>query len=247
MKLLYVFCATLAASAAWLAHGADTATIGAPSTLDQLLAGNRRFVEGKATHLHESIERRGEVAKGQHPTAVIVGCADSRVPPELVFDQGLGDLFVVRCAGNVLGDASLGSIEYAVEHLGVELVVVLGHERCGAVDAVVKGGELPGHLSAFTPAIAPVVESAKKKGGDVLDNAVRANAQRITRQLEECEPILSEYKHLGKLRVVAARYDLDTGEVEVLDTKPTGASRSSGAVGSLHAPSAEPAAAERQH
>lgn len=219
MRIL-LFCTALAASAAWIAHGADTIPNTKSSVLDRLLAGNRRFVEGKPLHQNASLERRGEVAKGQHPSAIIVGCADSRVPPELVFDQGLGDLFVVRCAGNVLGDAALGSIEYAVEHLNVELVVVLGHERCGAVDAVVKGGELPGHLNSFTPAIAPVVETAKKKGGDVLDNAVRANAQRIARQLEECEPILSEYQHLGKLRIVPARYDLDTGEVELLDTRP---------------------------
>lgn len=223
MRIL-LFCTALAASATWIAHGADTVPAPKASPLDRLLAGNRRFVEGKPLHQNTSLERRGEVAKGQHPSAVIVGCADSRVPPELVFDQGLGDLFVVRCAGNVLGDAALGSIEYAVEHLNVELVLVLGHERCGAVDAVVKGGELPGHLNAFTSAIAPVVESAKKKGGDVLDNAVRSNAQRIARQLEECEPILSEYHHLGKLRVVPARYDLDTGEVELLETRATSGS-----------------------
>jgi len=219
---LFAFCAALTTSALLISNGPTTHEASATegnSPLDRLAAGNQRYVEGKPSHFHESAERRGEVAKGQHPFAVIVGCADSRVPPEIVFDQGLGDLFVVRSAGEVLGDASIGSIEYAVEHLGCELVVVLGHERCGAVDAVLKGGDLPAHLSAFTPAILPVVDGAKKKGGDVLDNAVRANASRIARQLSECEPILSEYVHLKKLQVVSARYDLDTGVVEFLDAK----------------------------
>ena len=222
---LFAFCAALTTSALLISNGPSTREAAATqgnSPLDRLVAGNQRFAEGKPTSIHEGVERRGEVAKGQHPFAVIVGCSDSRVPPELVFDQGLGDLFVVRSAGEVLGDASIGSIEYAIEHLGCELVVVLGHERCGAVDAVVKGGDLPAHLSAFTPAILPVVEGAKKKGGDVLDNAVRANASRIARQLSECGPILSEYVHLDKLKIVAARYDLDTGVVEFLDAKKPG-------------------------
>lgn len=195
-------------------------TLEGDAPLDRLMAGNRRFVEGRSEHLDDaSAARRSEVAKGQHPFAIVVGCADSRVPPELVFDQGLGALFVVRSAGNVLGDAAIGTIEYGVEHLGCELVIVLGHERCGAVNAVLKGGDLPGHLSSFVPAIRPVIDGAKKKGGDVLDNAVRANAARIARELAECEPILSEFVHLGRLQVVGARYDLDTGVVELLDGK----------------------------
>jgi len=228
MKLM-LFCIALAMSAAYISGnpGANTTTRAEGNApLDKLVQGNERFASGTATNFHESIERRGEVAKGQHPFAVIVGCSDSRVPPELVFDQGLGDLFVVRVAGEVLGDGALGSIEYAVEHLGCELVVVLGHERCGAVDAVVQGGELPGHLSAFTPAIVPVIAEAKKKGGDVLDNAVRAHAQRVARQLTDCEPTLSEYVHLGKLQIVAARYDLDSGVVEFLE--PSKTARSTG-------------------
>lgn len=219
MKLL-LFCIALAMSAAYISGnpGPNTTTRAEGNApLDKLVQGNERFASGAPTHFHETLERRGEIAKGQHPFAVVVGCSDSRVPPELVFDQGLGDLFVVRTAGEVLGDGALGSIEYAVEHLGCELVVVLGHERCGAVGAVVQGGELPGHLSSFTPAILPVIAEAKKKGGDVLDNAVRAHAQRVVRQLAECEPILSEYVHLGKLQIVGARYDLDTGVVEFFE------------------------------
>jgi carbonic anhydrase len=201
---------------AWRNRAPEAAAGESAGALEALASGNERFVMGEPKHGHQTLERRSEVAMGQKPFAVIVGCADSRVPPELVFDQGLGDLFVVRCAGNVLGDAGIGSIEYAVEHLGARLVVVLAHERCGAVDAVVKGGHLPGHIAAFEPAIEPVVADAMRAGGDVLDNAVRLNAQKIAHELETCEPILSEFVHEEKLTVVAARYDLDTGEVEWL-------------------------------
>ncbi|NOT31559.1 MAG: carbonic anhydrase [Planctomycetes bacterium] len=184
---------------------------------ERLESGNERFASGEPARMHQSFERRSEVALSQSPFAVIVGCADSRVPPELVFDQGLGDLFVVRCAGNVLGAAALGSIEYAVEHLGCELVVVLGHERCGAVAAVQKGGKLPGHLAAFVPVISRVIQEAEHLGGDVLDQAVRLNARRIAGDLRGSDPILAELVHARKLAIVSARYDLDTGAVEWLD------------------------------
>lgn len=217
-KALWLFpLASLPAFFAWRHHAPEAAAREENGTLAALTAGNERFVIGEMTHFHQSVERRSEVAMGQKPFAVIVGCADSRVPPEVVFDQGLGDLFVVRCAGNALGDAAIGSIEYAVEHLGARLVVVLGHERCGAVDAVVKGGHLPGHIAAFEPAIEPIVADALRAGGDVLDNAVRLNALHVAQQLEVCEPILSEFVHEEKLTIVAARYDLDTGEVEWLE------------------------------
>lgn len=219
MKLI-VFCSALFGAALLISNGpipSEASATEGNSPLERLVAGNLRFAQGNSTALHEGSDRRAEVAKGQHPFAVIVGCSDSRVSPELVFDQGLGDLFVVRSAGQVLGDAALGSIEYAVEHLGCELVVVLGHERCGTVKAVLDGGDLPAHMSSFTSSILPVVAGAKKRGGDVLDNAVRANASRITRQLAECEPVLSEYVHLGRVKIVAANYDLDTGLVEFID------------------------------
>lgn len=210
------------AALVWRHHAPEAVANESSGTLEALLAGNTRFVTGEMKHFHQTVERRSEVAMGQKPFAVIVGCADSRVPPELVFDQGLGDLFVVRCAGNALGDAAMGSIEYAVEHLGAKLVIVLGHERCGAVDAVVKGGELPGHIAAFVPAIEPVVADALRAGGDVLDNAVRLNALHVAHQIETSEPILSEFVHEEKLTVVAARYDLDTGEVEWLESAKAG-------------------------
>lgn len=209
------------------AHAPPAAATNHADHADHMAAladGNARFVSGHSLHENTDPARRREVATGQHPFAVIVGCADSRVAPEVVFDQGLGELFVVRCAGNVLGDPGIASIEYAVEHLGCELIVVLGHERCGAVDAVLKGGKLPGHLGSLATPIAPAVEEARRmagevKPGDILDEAVRANVRRVVKEIAASAPILAGHVKAGKARVVGARYDLDTGEVEFLGTK----------------------------
>ncbi|MBX3086491.1 MAG: carbonic anhydrase [Anaerolineae bacterium] len=193
--------------------------------LKRLLDGNARFVSGKATHDHQNAARQAEVATGQAPFAVIVSCADSRVPPEIVFDQGLGDLFVVRTAGNIVDDVVLGSIEYAVANLGATLIMVLGHERCGAVHAAVEAEEgtaFPGHIAALAEAIKPAVESVKEhEGHDVeeaafLDLCVRENIQRTTASLAAAEPIVAQYVRDGKVKVVGARYDLDEVKVELL-------------------------------
>jgi carbonic anhydrase len=151
--------------------------------LKRLMEGNDRFVEGKMKP-HDFISERAELALGQNPFAVIVGCSDSRVAPEIVFDEGLGDLFVVRNAGEVVDDAALGSIEYAIEYLGTTLVVVLGHERCGAVSAAVAGGKVLGHIAAVLKDIEPAVQEAKGKPGDPIENAVRAQAVQVARQLQ---------------------------------------------------------------
>ncbi len=183
--------------------------------LGELVNGNRRYASGKPEHERQTKERRSELANAQHPFAVVVGCSDSRVPPEVVFDQGLGDLFVVRVAGNVVDQAALGSIEYAVEHLGASLIVVLGHERCGAIKAALDGVGLDGHIGALAAELSPAIKTARSmKGDDLLDNAVRANVLRVVDELETSEPILAELVHDGKLEVVGARYDLDTGEVD---------------------------------
>jgi len=186
--------------------------------LKRLLQGNARFVSGHLTHAgpEQIAEARGAGAKGQNPFAVIVGCSDSRVGPEIVFDQGLGDLFVVRTAGEVVDSAALGSIEYAVEHLGSSLIVVLGHERCGAVSAAVAGAKEPGHIAAVLKAIEPAVKQTKGNPGDPVENAVRAQALDVAKQLQEAEPILAERVQSGKLKIVAARYDLDTGKIDLL-------------------------------
>lgn len=185
------------------------------SALQRLMEGNDRYVQGKMKP-HDFIGERCSLALGQNPFAVIVGCSDSRVGPEIVFDQGLGDLFVVRTAGEVVDEAALGSIEYAVEHLGSTLILVLGHERCGAVSAAVVGGKAPGHIAAVLKAIEPAVKQAREKSGDLIENAVRAQAVEVARRLQNAEPILVERVRSGQLKIVAARYDLDTGKVELL-------------------------------
>src|SRR5438132_1987946 len=197
---------------------AGPSTVSPDEALKRLLRGNARFVSGHLAHAgpEEIAEARSAVAKGQNPFAVIVGCSDSRVGPEIVFDQGVGDLFVVRTAGEVVDATALGSIEYAVEHLGSPLIVVLGHERCGAVSAAVAGAREPGHIAALLKAIEPAVKQTKGNPGDPVENAVRAQALDVAKQLQEAEPILAERVQSGKLKIVAARYDLDTGKIDLL-------------------------------
>ena len=192
-----------------------TTNISAEQALKLLLEGNQRYSVHKMTYPHQDGERLLKMAKGQTPFAIILSCADSRVPPEIVFDQGLGDLFVVRVAGNILDDAILGSIEFAAGNLHVPLVMVLGHERCGAVAATVTGGTVPSHISALTRAIQPAVDKVKGKPGDVLDNAVRANVQMVVEQIKASEP-LAALVQSKKLQVIGGRYDLDQGAVEII-------------------------------
>jgi carbonic anhydrase len=192
--------------------------ITAQQALQKLAEGNARFVQEKGDHPHQSAERRAEVVSGQNPFAVILGCSDSRVPPEIIFDQGIGDLFVVRTAGQVVDDVALGSIEYAIEHLGVPLVVVLGHDQCGAVNATISGGEAAGHIGSLVAAINPAVERARKKGREeqLLSNSIDENSRQIALQLRSSEPLLSELAKEGNLEIVGARYRLDSGRVEIL-------------------------------
>jgi carbonic anhydrase len=182
--------------------------------LRALREGNRRFAAGRAVHPHQDAARREEILPGQRPFAVILACSDSRVPPEIIFDQGLGDLFVVRTAGDVVDDVALGSIEYAVEHLGVPLVVVLGHTRCGAVTATLHGDEVSGHIAAIVQAILPAVQEARRLPGDPLSNAIDAHIRHVVAYLRATSPILAEREHAGTLRIVGARYNLENGEVE---------------------------------
>ncbi len=190
-----------------------SAPVTADAALAKLMDGNRRFVAGRHENSSRSPERRAELTQTQKPSAIIVSCSDSRVGPEVVFDQGLGDIFVIRTAGEVLDAPGLGSIEYAVEHLGSPLILVLGHERCGAVSAAVASGHAPGHINALVSAIRPAVEETKGQPGDHVDNAVRANVRRVVRQLKNSQPILAEFSHAGKVKIVGAYYDLDTGAV----------------------------------
>jgi carbonic anhydrase len=204
------------APATALASVAKESSITADQALQRLIEGNGRFVAGAATHPDQTPQRRAELVKGQSPFAIVLTCSDSRVPPELFLDQGLGGLFVIRNAGNILDDHVIGSMEYAVEHLHVPLVLVVGHEKCGAVSAAVAGGEAPGHIRSVVEALEPAVEQAKNQPGDRVENSVRSNAQRVAEILTHVEPILKDAVNNGKLLVVAARYDLTTGRLEIL-------------------------------
>ncbi|OPY05877.1 MAG: Carbonic anhydrase 2 [Syntrophorhabdus sp. PtaB.Bin184] len=184
--------------------------------LQTLLDGNKRFAAMKQAHPNQDRARRDEVSAGQKPFAVIVGCSDSRIPPEILFDQGIGDLFIIRLAGNIVDDIALGSIEYAVDHLGTPLVVVLGHSKCGAVTATAQGGEAHGHIGAIANAILPALENVKGQSGDLVDNAIRENAKLVTTAIASSKPILEKMVKDGKIAVIPLYYDIDTGLVEKL-------------------------------
>lgn len=184
--------------------------------LQKLTEGNKRYAAGKPVYPNQTMKRREEVAKNQSPFAVIISCSDSRVPPEIIFDRGLGDLFVVRVAGNIVGDVVMGSIEYAVEHLGVQLTVVLGHNRCGVVDAAIKSDGFHGSIDSLIKAIKPAVERAKSQTGNLQDNAVKANVKIVVDQLKSSKPILCELVKNNKLMIIGAFYDLDSGLVDTI-------------------------------
>ncbi len=196
-------------------------------TPDEALAtlreGNLRFRGGRPIQPQlTGAERRAALAQEQRPFCVLVGCSDSRVPPELLFGRGLGELFLVRNAGNVVDLAAMGSIEYGVAVLGAPLIVVLGHERCGAVQAAVNvvqhDATYPGSIGQMIEPIIPAVLRARRDGDDdLLDRSVRHNVRRIVDRLRTTEQMLMEPQRLGQLRIVGARYDLDDGEVEFFD------------------------------
>ena len=185
----------------------------ADSVLGELKSGNARHVAYRYQHPHETLDRRRQLVSGQHPHAEILSCSDSRVPPEIVFDQGLGDLFIVRVAGNVATDSEIGSLEYGAEHLHVPLIVVLGHESCGAVTAAVQGGPPEGHIATLLNLIKPAVDKTRDRSGDHVANAVRMNVELVVKQLRSSTPILSELVAHGKLKIVGAVYSIQTGSV----------------------------------
>jgi carbonic anhydrase len=185
--------------------------------LDELTAGNERFESGYPIHPHETLNRIRELKKGQHPIAVIVSCSDSRIPPELIFDQGLGDVFSIRTAGNVIGDYELGSIEYAVEHLHCNLIVVLGHENCGAIQAYAsaENSNHHDHIQSIIDYIA--AEEEEKMIPDSLrsnvDTLVKANIAHGVNLLRASTPVLKPLVEKNQLKIIGAYYDLDSGKV----------------------------------
>ncbi|WP_320821526.1 carbonic anhydrase [Reinekea sp.] len=196
--------------------------------LDRLKAGNQRFVGELSEHRELSSEqRRNSLVEGQMPFAVILGCSDSRVPAEIVFDQGLGDLFVIRVAGNIVAPSQVGSIEFAVEAYGTPLVVVLGHTHCGAIQATLDALKNPqtqpsynlmSIVSRIRPSIETLVETDLKHNEEELVRfAVRANIRASVSQIQYSSPILEKYIQSGNLKVVGAQYSLETGIVDFLD------------------------------
>ena len=193
---------------------------GADQALAELLDGNRRFVTAKRTYPDQSIQVRRELSTAQKPFAVVLTCSDSRVPPEVVFDQGLGDLFVVRLAGNIVDQAVRGTIEYAVEELSTPLIMVLGHQSCGAVAATLKALQPPfakpaGEVGTLVAAIAPAVEAAKGRPGDLLDNAVRANAIQSADQIRTTSELTTSLDS-GAVKLVVGYYSLQDGTVSII-------------------------------
>ena len=197
-----------------------------PLTL--LKKGNQRFVLNTPLNARKDSLRLQELIQGQAPQAVIISCSDSRVPPEVIFDQGLGDLFVIRTAGNVMGDYELGSVEYAAEHLHTKLIVVLGHSSCGAVNATLEhyscdehAHPVPGHIASIVKAIGEGTEMKDvlaDKEAEALDmRAVEANVINGVKQLRNCAPILNELNKSGKIQIVGAIYHIESGEVRYLD------------------------------
>jgi carbonic anhydrase len=181
--------------------------------LDQLKKGNDRFTQDKLEHNHQDSDRRQALSEGQHPFAIILSCADSRVVPELAFDQGLGELFVVRVAGNVANTSSIASIEYAVANLGVKLIVVMGHESCGAVSAAISGGDAGPNLNSLISLIEPAVnQSSDKAVSAVVKENVRINAKAL---IDKSDIISSAVKE-NDVKVVTAYYNLGSGIVDFL-------------------------------
>lgn len=202
-----------------------------PTTPEQALAelhaGNRRFVTGVPRHPNQDAGHRAAVADGQHPFAVIVGCSDSRLAAEIIFDRGLGDLFVVRTAGHTTGPEVLGSVEYALTVLGTPLVLVLGHDSCGAVqaakEAVTTGRTPAGHLGAVVDAVVPSLRRAAAEGVEDIDGIVDIHIAQTVEALLASSPVLAGAVAAGRCAVVGMSYQLGAGEVRTVATVPAGA------------------------
>jgi carbonic anhydrase len=192
------------------------------ASLQKLMDGNKRYVEAKPASKDLGNSKRMELStKGQKPFAIVITCSDSRVPPELLFDQGLGDIFVIRVAGNVLDPIALGSVEYGAEHLHAPLVFILGHTKCGAVTATLEAkGEPEGNIGAIVKKIQPAAAVAKKKGGskdEILETAIHENMKNVYKDLMNKSKIIPELVHEGKVKIVAGEYDITTGKVAMME------------------------------
>ncbi|BEH10573.1 MULTISPECIES: carbonic anhydrase [Geobacter] len=214
------------AISAVLAFGSGGVGVTADEALQQLMDGNKRYVAGQMKTCSASdTAKRESLAKGQKPYAIILSCSDSRVPPEIIFDKTMGEIFVVRVAGNIPDPVVLGSIEYAAEHIGSPLVMVLGHERCGAVTATVEAkGKAEGNIGSIVKTIAPAAAKALKEGkgkskAEVVEAATDANLDLVAASLTRKSPVIRHLVKEGTLKIVKAKYDLDDGTVVLMDGK----------------------------
>ncbi len=208
-------------SAPVFAAGGPTTTVKPDEALAKLKEGNARYVSAPEVCSADLGKKRTNVAQAQTPWATIISCADSRVPPELLFGGvGPGELFIARNAGNMVDTATMGTVEYGAAVLGIPLILVLGHERCGAVaaacDVVTKKATFPGSIMPMVKAIVPAAEAMKGKPGDFVDNAIRESAKRTAQQVASKSKIVADLVKAGKVKVIAGRYDLDDGKVEFL-------------------------------
>ena len=191
--------------------------LSAEQAIEKLKQGNKRFVELKLKHPDSDKKRRKEMLKGQHPFVVILSCSDSRVPPELIFDQGLGDIFEIRNAGNVLDDHVIGSIEYAVMHCGVKLIVIMGHQDCGAIAATLSGVSETKYIKSLEDSIQPAIEDCKEQGLEInSDNVVKAHIMQDINELISQDTELVKYMKEHEVKIVPAYYHLDSGKVDFL-------------------------------
>lgn len=184
--------------------------------LERLKQGNHRYVTSTTVCHDDWTAKRTALVQNQLPFAIIVSCSDSRVPPEIIFDQTLGALFVVRVAGNVVDDFAIGSIEYGVNVLGANLVLVLGHSNCGAVDAALKGLKFDNHIQSVLTAIQPAVNATKGESGNLLEKATKMNVRNVEEKLKSSKPVLAGLMEKGTLQIIGGYYDLESGKVEFL-------------------------------
>jgi carbonic anhydrase len=223
LLLMLIVAAALAAPAL-----GTTATSGtsASEALRLLKEGNSRYVDGKLQHPRQDRARRAlTAAQGQHPLATVLTCSDSRMPAEIIFDQGIGDIFVIRVAGNVAATDEIGSIEYAVDHLATPVVVVLGHTQCGAVTAVVDDAKLTPNLANLLEPIKPAVDKAREANPQaakdaLLKAAIAANVRQAMEDMLRLSPVIREKVREGRVQVVGALYDLDSGQIQWLGPNP---------------------------
>lgn len=189
----------------------------AGEALNLLKEGNKRFVNDKSIHPNQTADYREHLESSQRPHAVVIGCSDSRVPPEVIFDCGLGDIFVIRVAGTTVGNVCTGSLEFAIEHLGIELVLVLGHENCGLITKAAEGEDFHHHLGSLVETAQVAVKNTKEMPGDPVENATKENVRLLIDRLDDMSPVIDKYYKSGKVKMVAGYYNLKSGKVDFME------------------------------